>query len=210
MPTGVAYQVGSTLIPDGAHLAALGHGGLHEVNAAPRLNADGTLQAGSPAIDSADSAAAGETDTDLLGTARRDDTGVCDTGTGARTFDDRGAFEFQGASSPAVPCPSPVTAVPTPTPPTVSSIDFPASTRIADGVFSLAQRAGSPATPWHYEHTAYLDAVTRGLGSPLPPAEARDTPWDPELRHHIATHALRVEEEHVIEMLLADLACSSL
>ena len=80
MPTGVAYQVGSTLIPDGAHLAALGHGGLHEVNAAPRLNADGTLQAGSPAIDSADSAAAGETDTDLLGTARRDDTGVCDTG----------------------------------------------------------------------------------------------------------------------------------
>ena len=67
MPTGVAYQVGSTLIPDGAHLAALGHGGLHEVNAAPRLNADGTLQAGSPAIDSADSAAAGETDTDLLG-----------------------------------------------------------------------------------------------------------------------------------------------
>jgi len=129
-----------------------------------------------------DSAAAGETDTDLLGTARRDDTGVCDTGTGARTFDDRGAFEFQGTSSPAVACPSPVTAVPTPTPPTVSSIDFPASIRIADGVFSLAQRAGSPATPWHYDHTAYLDAVTRGLGSPLPPAEARDTPWDPELR----------------------------
>jgi parallel beta-helix repeat protein len=127
MPTGVPYQVGSTLIPDGAHLAALGHGGLHEVGADPLLNADGTLKAGSPAIDSADSAAAGETDTDLLGNARRDDTGVCDTGTGTRTYDDRGAFEFQGTTSPAVDCAAPVTAMPTPTPPTVSSIDFPAS-----------------------------------------------------------------------------------
>jgi uncharacterized protein (TIGR02679 family) len=80
-------------------------------------------------------------------------------------------------------------------------------TRIAAGVFTLAERAGTPATPWRYDHAAYLEAVARGLGSPLQPAEPRDTPWDPELRHQIATHALRIEEEHVIESLLADLAC---
>jgi uncharacterized protein (TIGR02679 family) len=80
-------------------------------------------------------------------------------------------------------------------------------TRIAAGVFTLAERAGTPATPWRYDHAAYLEAVTRGLGTPLQPAEPRDTPWDPQLRHHIATHALRIEEEHVIEGLLADLAC---
>jgi uncharacterized protein (TIGR02679 family) len=79
-------------------------------------------------------------------------------------------------------------------------------TRIAAGVFTLAERAGTPAAPWRYDHAAYLEAVTRGLGTALPPAEPRDTPWDPELRHLIATHALRIEEEHVIERLLADLA----
>jgi uncharacterized protein (TIGR02679 family) len=79
-------------------------------------------------------------------------------------------------------------------------------TRIAAGVFTLAARAGTPATPWRYDHEAYLDAVARGFGTPLQPAEPRDTPWDPQLRQCIATHALRVEEEHVIGTLLADLA----
>ena len=79
-------------------------------------------------------------------------------------------------------------------------------TRIAAGVFTLAARTGTPATPWRYDHAAYLDAVAHGLGTPLQPAEPRDTPWDPQLRRHIATHALRVEEEHVIETLVSDLA----
>ena len=78
--------------------------------------------------------------------------------------------------------------------------------RIAAGVFELADLAGNPAAPWRFDSTAYLDAVTRGLGTPLPSAKPRDTPWDPGLRHHLEAHAIRVEEEHVIAQLLADLA----
>lgn len=78
--------------------------------------------------------------------------------------------------------------------------------RIAAGVFELADLAGGPAAPWRYDGAAYLDAVARGLGTPLPSAKPRDTPWDPGLRHHLETHAIRVEEEHVIGQLLVDLA----
>lgn len=78
--------------------------------------------------------------------------------------------------------------------------------RIATSLFTLAEHSGRPATPWRYDSAAYLEAVARKLGTTLPPAKPRDTPWDPDLRHHIETHALRVEEEHVIEALLADLS----
>jgi hypothetical protein len=56
------------------------------------------LSAGSPAIDSADSAVSGEQATDLEGNGRTDDPGTPNTGTGARTYDDRGAYEFQGTT----------------------------------------------------------------------------------------------------------------
>ncbi|HEX9342574.1 MAG TPA: right-handed parallel beta-helix repeat-containing protein [Actinomycetota bacterium] len=52
------------------------------------------LKAGSPAIDSANSGVSGETSTDLEGKARRDDSATANTGTGPRTYDDRGAYEF--------------------------------------------------------------------------------------------------------------------
>lgn len=78
--------------------------------------------------------------------------------------------------------------------------------RIAAGVFDLAERSGTPAAPWRYDSAAYLDATRRGLGAPLPSSKPHDTPWDPDLRRHLETHALRVEEEHVIDALLADLA----
>lgn len=77
--------------------------------------------------------------------------------------------------------------------------------RIATSVFHLAEHSGTPATPWRYDSAAYLEAVARKLGTALPQAKPRDTPWDPNLRHHIETHALRVEEEHVIDALLTDL-----
>src|SRR6266704_3642643 len=53
------------------------------------------LLAGSPAIDSADSAVSGETTTDLEGLPRVDDPNTRNTGAGVRKYDDRGAYEFQ-------------------------------------------------------------------------------------------------------------------
>lgn len=50
---------------------------------------------GSPAIDSADSDAAGEPATDLDGRPRIDDPLTANTGIGTRTFDDRGAYEYR-------------------------------------------------------------------------------------------------------------------
>jgi parallel beta-helix repeat protein len=57
--------------------------------------ADLRLTAASPAVDSADSGAAGQPLTDFGGSARVDVPTVPDTGAGPRSFDDRGAFELQ-------------------------------------------------------------------------------------------------------------------
>jgi hypothetical protein len=46
----------------------------------------------------------------------------------------------------------------------------------------------------------------RGLGSPLAAPSSPDTPWDPDLRHHLETNAVRIEEEQVVDALLGDLA----
>jgi parallel beta-helix repeat protein len=53
------------------------------------------IQAGSPAIDSANADAPSEPALDLDGNARVDDPTTVNTGAGARTYDDRGAYEFQ-------------------------------------------------------------------------------------------------------------------
>ena len=58
-------------------------------------NADFHLAPGSPAIDSADSSAPNQPTTDLEGKPRDDDPATPNTGIGPRTYDDRGAFEFQ-------------------------------------------------------------------------------------------------------------------
>ena len=63
------------------------------------------LTSGSPAIDSADSGAASEPTTDIEGNSRVDDPFTIDSGAGTRTYDDRGAYEFQptpGAALPAI------------------------------------------------------------------------------------------------------------
>ncbi len=56
---------------------------------------DFTLQEGSAAIDSADSDAPGESSLDAAGLPRVNDPATVDTGMGARSYDDRGAYEFQ-------------------------------------------------------------------------------------------------------------------
>ncbi len=59
-------------------------------------NADGGdfhLTTGSPAIDSADASASGAQAQDLAGIGRYDDPAVANTGTGSRSYDDRGAYE---------------------------------------------------------------------------------------------------------------------
>jgi len=73
--------------------------GAHDVVADPRLqsifNQNGLdIESDSPAIDSADANAPGESSTDILGNARADDPSVTNTGAGDG-YHDRGAFEFE-------------------------------------------------------------------------------------------------------------------
>lgn len=53
------------------------------------------LRPTSPAIDSANSSVSGQAATDLDGNNRLDDPNTPDTGSGIRSYDDRGAFEYQ-------------------------------------------------------------------------------------------------------------------
>ncbi|MFG2847161.1 TIGR02679 family protein [Kitasatospora sp. NPDC048296] len=61
------------------------------------------------------------------------------------------------------------------------------------------------ATPWRYDAPSYLAAVERGLGTPLTTGTPAPSPWDPALAPALAEHSTRVEEEHVLDQLLADL-----
>ena len=71
----------------------------HALQADPRWTnpsmGDFTLGSGSPAIDSADSGAPGQPGLDAGGQARVDDPATANTGAGSRTYDDRGAYEYQ-------------------------------------------------------------------------------------------------------------------
>lgn len=68
------------------------------------------LTAGSPAIDSANSSASGEPATDLDGLGRFDDPFTANTGSGTRTYDDRGAYELHPtATTTTLSALSPVT-----------------------------------------------------------------------------------------------------
>jgi parallel beta-helix repeat protein len=62
---------------------------------------DFTLQSGSPAIDSANSAAPSQPATDIGGNPRVDNPATPNIGVGPRTYDDRGAYEYQPDSPPA-------------------------------------------------------------------------------------------------------------
>jgi parallel beta-helix repeat protein len=59
------------------------------------------LTGGSPAIDSANSGASGQPATDANGNGRVDDPATPNTGVGPRSYDDRGAYEFQSGPPPS-------------------------------------------------------------------------------------------------------------
>jgi parallel beta-helix repeat protein len=71
----------------------------HGIQADPHWVSPGSgnfqLQPGSPAIDSANSGVSGATATDLDGNVRVDDPATVNSGAGPRSYDDRGAYEFQ-------------------------------------------------------------------------------------------------------------------
>jgi parallel beta-helix repeat protein len=76
----------------------------HGIQADPHWNApdsgDMHLTEGSRAIDSANSAAPGQTSIDADGKPRVDDPATPNTGAGPRRYDDRGAYEFQPPGGP--------------------------------------------------------------------------------------------------------------
>ncbi|MFJ3965107.1 TIGR02679 family protein [Streptomyces sp. NPDC090036] len=64
-----------------------------------------------------------------------------------------------------------------------------------------------PWRPWRYTADAYREAVA-AAGPDLRPLEGKPalSPWDPDLARALAEHAVRVEEEAVLDVLLTDLA----
>ena len=87
------------------------------------------IQAGSPAIDSADSNAPSEPSFDLDGNPRLDDLATANTGIGVRTYDDRGVYEYQPPGVAPTPTNTPLpTATPTstftPTPTATANPNF--------------------------------------------------------------------------------------
>ena len=80
---------------------------LHGLNADPKwrnaAGGDFHLTAGSPAIDSGNSGVSGQPSTDIEGNLRVDDAATANTGVGPRSYDDRGAYEFQSGVTDAPP-----------------------------------------------------------------------------------------------------------
>ena len=59
--------------------------------------------------------------------------------------------------------------------------------------------------PWHYDHPTYQAAVSAAQTAAPLRGEPAATPWDPDLAFSMRRHGLRIEEELMIDVLLADL-----
>ncbi|MFJ3901297.1 TIGR02679 family protein [Streptomyces sp. NPDC090025] len=63
-----------------------------------------------------------------------------------------------------------------------------------------------PWQPWRYTADEYRAAVAAGSPAPSPlTGTAALSPWDPDLTAALAEHGVRIEEEAVLDSLLADL-----
>lgn len=60
------------------------------------------------------------------------------------------------------------------------------------------------ATPWRFDAQSYLAAVAQARGGELA-GRVVGAPWDAELADLMVEHGVRIEEEHVLDDLLADL-----
>nr|WP_241672280.1 DUF2399 domain-containing protein [Streptomyces sp. IB2014 016-6] len=70
---------------------------------------------------------------------------------------------------------------------------------------ATALRRSVPWRPWRYNAAHYRAAVVRVAGAPDLAGSPAETPWDPALAAALAEHGARVEEEAVLDDLLADL-----
>ncbi|UGQ11161.1 TIGR02679 family protein [Yinghuangia sp. ASG 101] len=72
--------------------------------------------------------------------------------------------------------------------------------RIASTVMRLTD-----ARPWRYVRADYEAALAAGIGSGALGGTPAATPWNPGLATALTARATRVEEEHLVDTLLADL-----
>jgi parallel beta-helix repeat protein len=110
------------------------------------------LSAGSPAIDSANSAASGEKTTDILGNARVDDPNTPNTGNLAGSYYDRGAYEYQPGGGGGG----------TQTPPTAALGVTPASGTAPLAVTADASRSTAGSSPISSYSFDFGDGTTVG------------------------------------------------
>jgi PKD repeat protein len=130
------------------------------------------LGAGSPAIDSADSGVSGQPGSDIEGNPRSDDPGTSNTGTGPRTYDDRGAYEFQGSTPDQPPVAALSVAPPSGSVPLTVIADASASTDtdatpiatysfdFGDGSAAVGPQAGATAAHTYATAGNYTITVT--------------------------------------------------
>ncbi|GAA2622754.1 hypothetical protein GCM10010425_17100 [Streptomyces spororaveus] len=72
---------------------------------------------------------------------------------------------------------------------------------------AMTLRAHVPWEPWRYTAADYRAAVAAAGPAPQPlTGAAAPSPWDPDLARALTEHGVRMEEEAVLDALLADLA----
>jgi predicted outer membrane repeat protein len=120
---------------------------------------DFTLTAGSPAIDAADGSSAPAAD--IAGNARHDDP-IADSGSGAPTYADMGAYEYQGIVAPV----------------TVQDVEINSGYAQRGSIDSIALTLSGPATLQAGSLSLHNDATGEDFALDAVPFEAAGNTWD--------------------------------